>query len=202
MLEGSLVFVKRHLRNKDGKKGLLNQYIEHCYILPSAGQKNNFILSVWNNNLSAIYIRWCPQSFKWINKLNVVLAVCCNNVWIHPWEDIISLTMRNTSGVHTSCPASVFSNMEVQCSCKEGRLGKLSARMRVDNRRGPKQIRPVCFRQRSNMLQHHHIIYMHNTFNTKNVSQKYSPLTMLQIQKLTLHWGYFLAPTAWLFLQN
>lgn len=57
--------------------------------------------------------------------------------------------------VYTSCPVSVFSRAAVQWSWRVGRVGRVSDRVRVDRRRGPKQIRPVCFRQRTNVLQHH-----------------------------------------------
>ena len=48
--------------------------------------------------------------------------------------------------MHTSCPVRVLSRAVVQCSCRVDTLGRELDRVRVERRRGPREMRPVCFR--------------------------------------------------------
>lgn len=46
----------------------------------------------------------------------------------------------------------VFSRELAQCSCRVPRVGKESDRVRVERRRGPREMRPVCFRYFTRVL--------------------------------------------------
>lgn len=62
---------------------------------------------------------------------------------------------------------SEFSRELAQCSCRVLRVGKESDSVRVERRRGPREMRPVCFRYFTRVLkmktqkQTHHQ-YIHN----------------------------------------
>lgn len=61
--------------------------------------------------------------------------------------------MSLREGTRTSCPVSMLSRAVVQCSCRVDTVGRALDSVRVERRRGPREIRPVCFRYRARVLQ-------------------------------------------------